>query len=83
MSAQRLEAFLARLYVDAQARSRFLADPRREALNAGLVENDCAALENIDLVGLELASHSFAKKRAAACPPKKPVLNLARWFRQR
>ena len=51
MSAQKLEVFLAKLYADDQARSRFLADPRREALSAGLTAGDCAALENIDLVG--------------------------------
>jgi hypothetical protein len=82
MSAEKFEAFLAKLYADEKARSRFLVDPRRESLNAGLTENDSAALENIDLVGLELASHSITKKKAA-CPPKKPVLNLARWFRRR
>ena len=35
MSAK-LEAFLAKIYVDADARNRFLADPRTEAINAGL-----------------------------------------------
>jgi len=82
MSAQNLEAFLAKLYVDSQARSRFLADPRREALNAGLNEDDCAALEKIDFVGLELAADSFARKRAA-CPPRKPVWNFTRWLKRR
>lgn len=82
MSAQKLEVFLAKLYVDEQARSRFLADPRREALNAGLTEDDRAALEKIDLIGLELAAHSFAAKRASS-PPRKPVSNLTRWLRRR
>jgi hypothetical protein len=81
MSAHKLEVFLAKLYVDDQARSRFLADPRREALSAGLTAGDCAALENIDLVGLELAADSFARKRAA-CPPRKPVWNFTRWLRR-
>lgn len=81
MSAQQLEAFLAKLYVDDQARSRFFADPRREALNAGLTEDECAALEKIDLVGLELASHSFARKRASS-PQRKPIWNPTRWFRR-
>jgi len=36
MSASRLEAFLAKLYVDDGARAQFLANPRGEALKAGL-----------------------------------------------
>jgi hypothetical protein len=82
MSEQKLEAFLVNLYVDGQARSRFLANPRREALSAGLTEDDCAALEKIDLVGLELAADSFARKRAS-CPPRKSVSNLTHWLRRR
>ena len=81
MSAQKFETFLAKLYVDDRARSRFLADPRREALNAGLTEHDCEALEKIDLIGLELAAHSFARKRAS-CPPRKTVSKLTRWLRR-
>jgi hypothetical protein len=81
MSAEKFEAFLAKLYVDDRARSRFIADPRREALNAGLTEHDCAALEKIDLIGLELAAHSFARKRAS-CPPRKTVSKLTRWLRR-
>jgi hypothetical protein len=80
MNAHKLEVFLAKLYADDQARSRFLADPRREVLSAGLTAGDCAALENIDLVGLELAADSFARKRAS-CPPRKPISQLARWFK--
>jgi hypothetical protein len=82
MSAQKLELFLTKLYVDAQTRSRFLANPRCEALNAGLNEDDCAALEKIDFVGLELAADSFARKRAS-CPPRKPVWNFTRWLKRR
>jgi len=81
MSAQKFEAFLAKLYVDDQARSHFVADPRREALNAGLTEDDCEALEKIDLIGLELAAHSFARKRAS-CPPGKTVSKLTGWLRR-
>jgi hypothetical protein len=79
MSAQKFEAFLAELYVDNQARSRFLADPRREVLSAGLTEDDCAALEKIDFAGLELAVQSFARKRASL-PPRKLASNLTRWL---
>ena len=82
MSAQKFETFLAKLYVDDQARSRFLADPRRETLNAGLSENDCTALEKIDFVGLELAADSFARKRASY-PPRKAVSKLTSWLKRR
>ncbi len=63
MSAQKLEAFLARLYVDAAARARFHADPAGEGRRAGLSEEDARALQNIDRAGLELAAESFARKR--------------------
>jgi hypothetical protein len=82
MSAQKFEAFLAELYVDDQARSRFLVDPRREALAAGLTEADCAALDKTDWIGLELAADSFARKRAS-CPPRKPISKLTRWLKRR
>ena len=62
MSAARLEAFLAQLYVDEQARRRFLSNPHDEAANAGLSEQDCTALANIDLVGLEFAADSLAQE---------------------
>jgi hypothetical protein len=55
------ESFLARLYVDRDARARFLADPRGEAASA-------AALA-IDRVGLELAAASFAHKRRRLARP--------------
>ena len=82
MSAQKFEAFLAKLYVDNQARSRFLSDSRREALAAGLTEADCAALDKIDWIGLELAADSFARKRAT-CPPRKRISKLTRWLTRR
>jgi hypothetical protein len=81
MSAQRFESFLAKLYVDDQARSRFFADPRREALSAGLTPDECVALETIDLVGLELAAQSFARKRASA-PSRKTGVKLRHWLRR-
>jgi hypothetical protein len=67
MSAAAFESLLARIYVDAQARARFLADPYSEAAKAGLTEEECAALEQIDRVGLELAAGSFERKRAGRC----------------
>jgi hypothetical protein len=55
--------FLAKIYVDANARARFLADPRGEAIRAGLSEAEIAALETIDRTGLELAADSLRRKR--------------------
>ena len=60
------EAFLARLYIDAEARAAFLADPLAAARRAGLDAKDAAALAAIDRPGLELAARSFTAKRAAA-----------------
>lgn len=59
-----LEAFLARIYVDREARHRFLRDPRGEALGAGLSPDEATDLEVIDRVGLELAADSYSTKRA-------------------
>ena len=63
MSAREFEVFLARIYVDSVARARFQADPRGEARRAGLSEEECASLENIDWNGLELAACTYAHKR--------------------
>jgi hypothetical protein len=48
MSAARLEAFLAKIYVGEDSRERFLAGPRSEAAKAGLNEREIGALEKID-----------------------------------
>jgi hypothetical protein len=61
--APAFESYLARLYADEQARTRFLADPRGEAARAGFHPMESEALVNIDRVGLELAAHSFERKR--------------------
>lgn len=63
MSTPALERFLAKIYVDADARARFLAAPYDEAAGAGLHEEQCRALEKIDRVGLEMAARSFGRKR--------------------
>jgi hypothetical protein len=73
------EAFLARLYVDAAVRERFLADPRGEAARAGLTPSECAALDGIDRSGLELAARSFASKRAQAPRAQR---GLRAWLRR-
>jgi hypothetical protein len=64
VSASRLEAFLARIYVDQAARDKFLADPRGEASRAGLQSHEIADLLNIDRDGLELFAHSLEHKKA-------------------
>jgi hypothetical protein len=63
MSASRFEAFLAKLYVDERARAQFLADPRGEAVKAGLTAQEVEAVEKIDRVGLELFARSLERKR--------------------
>jgi hypothetical protein len=63
-AAERVEAFLARLYTDARARAAFLGDPRGEAVRAGLTPAQVEAMAGLDRLGLELAAESFARKRA-------------------
>ena len=63
MSASRLEAFLAKIYVDEKARAKFLADPSGEAAKAGLTAKEVEAVERIDRVGLDLISKSLERKR--------------------
>ena len=60
-----LERFLATIYVDPAARARFLASPEIEAYRAGLSEEQCLKLKEIDVTGLQMASRGFARKRAA------------------
>jgi hypothetical protein len=71
----RMESFLARLYVDAGARQRFLRNPDGVARRYGLSEAERAALIAIDRVGLELAAASFARKRAGA-PRRRRLVRL-------
>jgi len=63
MNTPALEKFLATLYVDADARQRFLKSPYTEASRAGLSEEQCRALEEIDRIGLEMAARSLSAKR--------------------
>lgn len=60
----RFETFLAGIYVDAEARARFLADPRAAATSAGLDPGEIDAAEKIDRLGLQMAAHSLRRKRA-------------------
>ena len=64
MSASRLETFLARIYVDDVAREQFLADPRGEAMRAGLQSGEIEDLVKIDREGLEMFAHSLQHKKA-------------------
>lgn len=64
MSESRLEVFLARIYVDQTARDKFLADPRGEAIRAGLAAQEIDSVVNLDRDGLELFAHSLEHKRA-------------------
>jgi len=64
MSTPLFEAFLAKLYVNERARAEFLADPRGEAMRAGLTEPEAEALARIDLVGLDLIAQSLERKRS-------------------
>ena len=61
----RVEALLARIYTDATARGRWLADPDGEGRLAGLDEVGLAALRRLDRPGLDLTAVSLAHKRAA------------------
>jgi len=74
MSTSAFETFLARIYVDSNARARFKADPVAEASHAGLSPDECAAIMKIDWAGLELAARSFAKKRHAKVRSLRPSL---------
>jgi uncharacterized protein (UPF0276 family) len=61
----RVEAVMARLFVDAAARARFVADPEGESTRAGLDAEAREAMRRLDRPGLELAAISFARKRQA------------------
>ena len=63
MSVSKLEAFLARIYVDAKARESFLRDPTAEALSAGLSGEEIEAVKQIDQIGLDMVSESLQRKR--------------------
>jgi hypothetical protein len=63
MSGSRLEAFLARIYVEQTTREKFLVDPRGEATRAGLTAQEIEDVVNIDREGLEFFAHSLEHKR--------------------
>ena len=63
MNDSRLESFLAKIYVDEDARARFLADPRGEAAKAGLTPQQVEDVVKIDRDGLELLAESLKRKK--------------------
>jgi len=63
VSVSKLEAFLARIYVDEKSRAAFLKNPDVEARRAGLSSEQCEALNQIDHVGLELMAASVERKK--------------------
>jgi len=75
-----LERFLTTIYVDPEARARFVASPEAEASRAGLSEKQCLKLKEIDFIGLKLASGSFARKRASK-RAKSAASNSGEWLR--
>ena len=65
MSAESVEAFLARLLANREALSRFKTDRSGEAARAGLTPDECTQLAAMDLTSLTLAASSAARKRHA------------------
>ena len=63
MNDSRLETFLACIYVDRDARAKFLADPRGEATKAGLTAQQVEDVIKIDRDGLELLADSLERKK--------------------
>ena len=63
MSDSHFEAFLATIYVDEDARAKFLADPRGEASKAGLTPQQIEDVVKIDREGLEMFAASLKRKK--------------------
>ncbi len=62
-SSARLEALLARIYVDEPLRLSFLAAPKEFVDRYSLSAEDATVLASIDRTGLTMAARSFARKR--------------------
>lgn len=75
MSTPEFEAFLARIYTDAAARTRFLRDREGEARAAGLSAEQVESVKGLDAEALEAAAVSFARKRE-----HKKAHAKRRWF---
>jgi hypothetical protein len=66
MTTPSFEAFLAKLYTDADTRVRFLENPEAAAADSELSAEEIRYLAAIDRVGLRMAARTFALKRARA-----------------
>lgn len=75
MSVSKLEAFLARIYVDQEMRERFLNAPEDESKRAGLSSEECEAVKQIDRVGLELMATSLKRKKERSGSCSKPSIS--------
>jgi hypothetical protein len=74
MSARDAEVLWARLLSDPALRERFLADPQREAVAAGLTPEEARSFEKVDREGLAMAGQSFDAKRMHAAPARRNSL---------
>jgi hypothetical protein len=68
MSAEAVEAFLAKLLVDQDALALFQRDRHAEARRAGLSPDECEQIAAVDLAALTLAAASARRKRRAQAP---------------
>lgn len=80
MSSEHFEAFVARLYADTSYCELFLSNPQQVARQAGLSETEIAALDQIDLVGLDIACQSFARKRDQKAQHQAKRLSWKKWL---
>ena len=60
---EHVEALLTRLFTDAEFRLRFMRAPVEVAKEWGLADEAAEEFASADLVGLELAARSYARKR--------------------
>lgn len=63
MSAQQVEAFLARLYGDSQFRAKFMDEPGLVFSDFDLEEAEKQSLRALDRTGLQFAAASYQRKR--------------------
>lgn len=63
MSAEKVEIFLARLFVDRTLRERFLLDPEGVAGQHGLSAQECRSVAAMPVQDLQTAARSFERKR--------------------
>jgi hypothetical protein len=83
VTASPIESFLARLYLDEDARVRFAEDPRGAALAAGLSGDAADQAARLDPAVIEMAAQGFARKRAhRRSEPPAPSGSRAGWFRR-